>query len=334
MRRLFFLGLMGAAWLSALPRNLDIYWVDVEGGAATLIVTPSGQSLLVDTGNPGNRDATRISDVAKLAGLSKIDILVTTHYHADHEGGVPALAKLIPIEKYYDHGESMELKTPGDTRLFDAYKATADDHRTIVKPGDHIPLEGVQVTVLAANGEVLSKPLAGGGENPLCKGAETKPADTTENQRSVGLLVTYGRFKFLDMGDLTWDKEMELACPVNKIGTVTLFQATHHGFYSDWSGAPALVFAIKPEVVVVNNGARKGLMPPAYERIAKIPGIEGIWQMHRALANDEAHNTAEPMIANTDTASDGHWVKASVSKDGTFTVTNSRNDYSKTYKSH
>ena len=333
MRKFFLLGLLTAAILSAQSRPMDIYWIDTEGGAATLIVTPSGQSLLADTGNPGpaDRDAKRIFDVAKMAGLTKIDILLTTHFHSDHVGGAPALAKMIPIGKYYDHGESVEASTPAGGKLYDAYKATAGDNRTVVKPGDKIPLQGMQVTVLTSNGETIAKPLAGGGPNPLCKDAQTKPADTTENQRSAGFLLTYGRFKFLDMGDLTWDKEMELACPVNKVGTVTLLQATHHGFFADYSGAPALYWAIEPEVVVVNNGARKGLATNAYNTIAKIPGIEGIWQMHRSVANDDAHNTSEPMIANTDPASDGHWIKASVDKDGKFTITNSRNDYSKTY---
>jgi competence protein ComEC len=332
-RNLFLIGALAVATLGAQSRTLDIYWIDTEGGAATLIVTPSGESLLVDTGNPGpaDRDPKRIFDVAKMAGLNKIDILVITHYHSDHVGGAPALAKMIPIGKYYDHGESVEASTPQGAKLFDAYKATAGGNRTVVKPGDHIPLRGVQVTVLTSNGEVIGKPLAGGAPNPLCKDAQQKPPDTTENQRSVGLLLTYGRFKFLDMGDLTWDKEMELACPVNKVGAVTLFQATHHGFYGDYSGAPALVWALKPEVVVVNNGARKGLAANAYNTIAGIPGIEGIWQMHRSVANDDAHNTSEQMIANVDPSSDGHWIKAVVEKDGKFTLTNGRNDFSKTY---
>lgn len=333
MQRLLFFGLLAAAFLTAQPRNLDIYWIDVEGGGATLVLTPSGESLLVDTGNPGqgDRDAKRIYDVAKLAGLTKIDVLLITHFHGDHVGGAPALAKMIPIGKFYDHGDSIEAATKGGAPLWEAYKAMADDHRTVVKPGDRIPLKGVGITVLTSNGEVIAKSLAGNGANPLCQDAVRKPADTTENQRSAGILLTYGKFKFLDMGDLTWDKEMELACPVNKVGTVTLFQATHHGFFGDYSGAPALVWAIKPQVVVVNNGARKGLAANAYETIAKIPGIEGIWQAHRSVANDDAHNTSEQMIANIDPSSDGHWIKASVDKDGKFTITNSRNDFSKTY---
>jgi beta-lactamase superfamily II metal-dependent hydrolase len=333
MRQLLLLGLLTTAIISAQSRNLDIYWIDTEGGAATLILTPSGQSLLVDTGNPGpaDRDAKRIFDVAQMAGLKKIDILLTTHYHSDHVGGAPALAKMIPIGKFYDHGESIETSTPGGKQLFEAYKATAGENRTVVKPGDKIALKGVGVTVVTSNGEVIAKSLAGSAPNPLCEGAQRKPADTSENQRSAGILLTYGKFKFLDLGDLTWDVEMELACPVNKVGTVTLLQATHHGFFGDFSGAPALVWALKPEVVVVNNGGRKGLAKNAYETIAKIPGVEGIWQSHRSLANDDAHNTSEQMIANIDPASDGHWIKATVAPDGAFTITNGRNNFSKTY---
>ncbi len=333
MRILFLLALTLAGLLRAQPGNLTIYWIDTEGGAATLIVAPSGQSLLVDTGNPGpaDRDPKRILEAASLARLTKIDILLTTHYHSDHVGGTPALAKLIPIGKYYDHGESIETSDPFSSKLWDAYKATAEGKRTTVKPGDKIPLEGTDITVVVSNGEPIAKAINGGGPNPLCKDAQQKPPDKTENQRSIGFLLTFGRFKFLNLADLTWDKEMELACPVNKLGTVSLFQATHHGFFNDLSGAPALVWATKPQVVVVNNGARKGLGANAYETLAKIPGVEGIWQMHRSARNDDAHNTSEAMIANIDPASDGHWIKATATRDGKFTVTNSRGDFSKSY---
>jgi beta-lactamase superfamily II metal-dependent hydrolase len=247
-----------AGLLTAQTRNLDIYWIDVEGGGATLIVSPSGQSLLVDAGNPGDRDAQRIFAAAQMAGLKKIDMLLTTHFHGDHVGGTPALSKLIPIGRYFDHGDSIET-TPNAVQLFNAYKAIAEGRRTTVKPGERIPLSGVNVEVLSANGAVLAKPLPGGGPNPFCANAQQHDPDKTENQRSAGFLLTYGKFKFFDVGDLTWDKEMELACPVNRVGTVTLLQATHHGFVNDFSGAPPLYWALKPQVVVVNDGPRKGL---------------------------------------------------------------------------
>jgi competence protein ComEC len=334
--RSFVFALAAAALLPAQSRNLDIYWIDTEGGAATLIVTPSGQSMLVDTGNPGpdDRDPKRIFEVTKAIGLQKIDILVTTHYHGDHVGGAPALARMIPIEKFYDHGDSIEASTgPQAGQLWEAYRKLSEGKRVIVKPGDKIPLKDVNVTVVTANGEVIAKPINGGRANEYCKDAQQKETDKTENGRSTGFLLTYGKFKFLDVGDLTWDREMMLACPVNLVGTVTLFQATHHGFVNGISGAPAMVWAVKPQVVVVNDGPRKGLEGNTFEVIGKIPGIEDIWQVHRALKNDAAHNTQEQLTANLEETADckGRWIKASIASDGKFTLTNSRNQFSKTY---
>jgi beta-lactamase superfamily II metal-dependent hydrolase len=317
--------------------DLQIIWTDVEGGAATLIVTPSGQSLLVDAGFPqDDRDAKRIFAATQAAGLKKIDILWITHFHLDHVGGVPALAKLIPIGKFYDHGDSIEATTPQGAKLYDDYKAVAQGKRVLVKPGDKIPLAGVEMIAVSAAGQVISKPINGGGPNNFCKDAQQKPEDKTENSQSAGFLLTYGKFKFLDLGDLTWDREMMLACPINKLGTVTLFQASHHGFSGGQSGSPALVWAVKPQVVVVNDGARKGFEGDAYGIIAKIPGIEDIWQLHRSLLrSDAAHNTSDQLTANLeDGAGDqGLGIKVSVAKDGKFTVTNTRNNFSKTYTS-
>jgi competence protein ComEC len=335
IRRLLLVSCAAAFTLAAQTHNLDIYWIDVEGGAATLIVSPEGQSLLVDAGNPGadDRDAKRVFAATKMAGLKKIDLYMTTHFHGDHVGGTPALSKMIPIDRYLDHGDSIET-TPNAQQLFNAYKAVAEGKRTTLKPGDRIPLKGLNVEVVASNGAVLDKPINGGGPNPYCSGAAQHDPDKTENQRSAGFLLTYGRFKFLDIGDLTWDKEMELGCPVDKLGAVTLLQATHHGFVNDFSGAPPLYWALKPQVVIVNNGPRKGLQVSAWETIQKIPGLEAVWQSHLALHTDKEHNTGEQRIANLEAtdACKGYWLKASVAKDGSFSVTNGRNGYSQSYK--
>jgi len=332
------LGPVGTA--AAQSRNLDIYWIDVEGGAATLIVSPSGESLLYDAGyEVGDRDAKRIFAVAQQAGLKKIDYFVLSHFHGDHAGGIRALAARIPIGRCFDRGDFIE---PANQQWRDAYLGVCADRRTILNAGDKIPLKGLRVDVVASNGHLITRPMNGGKANPLCATAENHPPDVPENQLMVGALFTYGTFTFLNLADLDWEKEMEFACPVNRLGEVTIWQAGRHGAL-DGAGAPGFLYAIKPQVVIANNGPRKGLggatagSPKAltvhYERIARTPGVEGIWQGHRSLL-DPAHNTADEMIANLEDTAEcqGHWIKASVGRDGTFTVSNSRNGFSKTYK--
>jgi beta-lactamase superfamily II metal-dependent hydrolase len=326
---------------TAHAKNLDIYWVDVEGGAATLIVAPSGESLLYDSGwQVGDRDAKRIFAAAQQAGLKKIDYFVLSHFHADHAGGLVALSKLIPIGQCFDRGDFIE---PANQQWRDAYLEVCGSRRTILHPGSRIPLKGVQIDVVASNGELLAKPINGAGKpNPLCATAENKPKDVPENQLMVGALFTFGKFKFLDLADLDWEKEMELTCPNNRLGEVTIWQAGRHGAL-DGAGAPGFLYAVKPQVVIVNNGPRKGLGGPSpgqqkaasvhYDRIAKTPEIEGIWQGHRSLL-DPDHNTAADMIANLEDTAEckGHWLQASVEQNGVFTVTNSRNGYSRSYR--
>jgi len=337
--------------VAAQPKNLEIYWIDVEGGAATLIVTPSGESMLIDTGwVVGDRDAKRIYAAAQLAGVKKIDDLVISHFHADHVGGLAALVKLIPVGRFFDHGDVIEK---ANQQWLDSYHAASAGKRTIVKAGDEIPLKGVKVVVVSSDQHVIAKAINGGGaRNPLCENAEEKAPVTPENQRTIGVLLSYRKFTYLNLIDLDWEKEMELACPVNKLGTVSVYQTSRHGSL-DGAGSPPFLGAIKPQVVVVNNGPRKGMGqvdPPksltprgkqttpyehtSYLRLAKIPGIEGIWQGHLSLLDkDPAHNTSEDMIANFEETAEckGNWIKASVAQDGKFTVTNGRNGFSKNY---
>jgi len=332
--------------LEAQSRNLEIYWIDVEGGAATLVVSPSGESILIDTGfEVDDRDAKRIYAATQQAGLKKIDYLVISHYHADHVGGLSALSKMIPIGSFFGRGDEIE---PVNQKWLDSYKTASAGKRTIVKPGDQIPIKGLQALVVSSDQKLLAKPLEGGGPNSLCADAEQKAPAGPENQGMVGMLLTYGRFKLLALIDLDWEKEMELVCPVNKLGAVTLYQTSRHGSF-DGAGAPAFLGAIKPQVVVVNNGPRKGMgqvdnnvksthsapyEKNAYLRLAKTPGVEGIWQVHLSLLDkDPSHNTSEDMIANLEETADckGNGIKVSVGKDGKFTVTNARNGFSKTY---
>jgi len=347
-------GLTQAPKAQAQTRNLEIYWIDVEGGAATLFISPTGESLLFDTGYPGNgdRDAKRIHAAAQRAGLRQIDHAVISHWHGDHVGGLAALSKMIPIGKFYDHGNGVEQ---ADRERLEEYKAVAGNKRTILKAGDTIPFGSVQVRAVVSEGPVIANPINGGGPNALCANAAQMEPAGPENQRMVALSLTYGNFKFASLGDLDWQRELELACPVNKLGTVTLYTINRHGGLDD-SGAPALLGAIRPQVIVVNNGPRKGLgasddrvkpitvagvTPAPYERnaylrMAKTPGVQDVWQAHLSLLDsDPAHNTVRDMIANLEEGpgDQGHWIHASVGRDGRYTITNGRNGFGKTYTS-
>ncbi len=340
-QRLLLVLLAALATLTASAGNLDIYWIDVEGGGATLLVSPSGESLLVDTGNPtpDDRDAKRIFAATQKAGLKKIDYLLITHFHGDHVGGAPALAKLIPIQHFLDHGDSIEANDPRSGPAWQAYKTLAAGKRTTLHPGDKLPFKdkAMNAVVIVSNAQTIKTPIdSTKTANPFCQNAATHPPDTTENQRSAGFLLSYGKFKFLDLGDLTWDVETSLACPLNQIGTVTLFQATHHGFVNDFSGAPAFVQAIRPQLVIVNNGPTKGWQNSAWDTVQKIQGLEDTWQIHRAMGPNHDHNVKDDLIANLEPtdACQGHYLKASIEPNGKITITNSRNGVSKTYTTH
>jgi competence protein ComEC len=311
---------------------LDVYFIDVEGGQATLFVTPAGKSMLVDAGWPGSdgRDAERIATVAEAAGVTRIDYLVVTHYHRDHVGGVPELAERMPVGTFVDHGRSVETGKDAD-ELFDAYTRVRDRaSHLIVRAGNRIPIEGIEVRVVASTGQGILRPLPGaGGPNPLCAGVKPREVDPSENAQSIGMLITYGRFRLIDLGDLTWNKELELACPDNKIGTVDVYLSTHHGL--DQSNAPALVHALRPRVAIINNGATKGGSPEALRTIRTSPGIEDVWQLHYAQNAGRGNNAAEPFIVNVDQDSKVSWIKLEAHDDGGFTVINSRNGKTKAY---
>jgi beta-lactamase superfamily II metal-dependent hydrolase len=330
------LGLLGVSALRSEARVLEIYWIDAEGGAATLIVSPSGESLLVDTASvtPGDRDLKRILGAIQHAGLKKIDCLLTTHFHGDHYGTLPALAKLIPIGMYFDHGPSVELDRAYVATAYKAYEELVAGKRTILKPGDHIPLKGVDIEVIASAGRAITSPLKGAGaKNPACADFKPLPPEVDpDNDQSVGFVLRYNKFDFIDMGDLTQNYEQKLVCPANLIGKIDLYQTTHHGL--ERSNSAQFVWAIQPKVAIMNNGPRKGGPASVFEVLRNSPGLEDIWQGHLALGTPKAVNTDEKMIANLEPTAEckGNLLKVSVASDGKFTVTNERTGYSKTYQ--
>jgi len=351
-----------AAFLAAQTpaRTLDIYVVDVEGGNATLLVTPSRESLLIDSGNAGAaapRDAARIVSAAKDAGLTQIDHLITTHWHGDHFGGMAELASRIPIKHFIDHGPNVQPGAAADEFLQSVYPALyAKGSHTVAKPGDKIALAGVNVLVVTSAGATIKAPLPGAGAaNPYC--ASFKPGDNNaEDPMSVGVHITFGRFRTLHLGDLTKNKEFELMCPSNRIGTIDVFLGLHHGV--DTSNSHVIVHALRPRVAIMNNGTRKGGQPEVMKTLHSSPGLEDLWQIHFSELSGQEYTVPGMFIANLldeppqampvapiapPPAGSGappapvhngpaHWIKVSAQSDGSFTVTNARNGFSKTYQ--
>jgi beta-lactamase superfamily II metal-dependent hydrolase len=333
MRKLLLIAVM--VFLSAPLRaagTLDVYFIDTEGGQSTLFVSPSGQTMLVDTGNlePKGRDPARIAAVAKRAGVDHIDYLLITHYHSDHVGGVPELAKLLPITNFVDHGPEVEKDANAEALVRNYLGVRDKGHHILAQPGDRIPVTGIDVFVLTSAGREITSPLPGAGApNPVCNSTPPHLADPSENAQSVGTLITFGKFRIIDLGDLTWNKEMELACPNNKIGTVDVYLSTHHGL--SLSNCPALVHALRPRVAIVNNGETTGGQPEALRTIRSSPGIEDVWQLHYSKNVSKEENAPEPFIVNVDRDLPTSWIELVAQPDGQFTVTNSRNGKTKTY---
>jgi len=315
--------------------DLKVYFVDVEGGQATLFVTPAGQSFLIDTGWPGNngRDADRIVAAAKDAGIAKIDYVLITHFHNDHVGGLPQLVARIPVGTFIDHGDNRETgdaPTLEDWQAYQQLLATGKFKRLTLKPGDKLPVKGINATVISSDGALISSPLPGAGEqNASCGESEQRAGDQTENPRSLGTLITFGKLKILDLGDLTWDKEMQLMCPVNKLGKVDIYVVSHHGWQQ--SGSPALVHGIAPRVAIMDNGSKKGGTPSTWDVIKSSPHLEDLWQLHFSDEGGAAHNVSADFIANPEGPDAANYLELTAKTDGSFDVFNSRTKKTKHY---
>lgn len=343
----------------AAAKPLQIYVVDTEGGKAALWISPTGETLLIDSGNPGGRDTDRIMAAIEDAGVKKIDYLLTTHYHVDHVGGMQALTARIPVGTFVDHGPTVEGPVNPALREqvagFQAWYAEAygKTRHLVVKPGDLVPITGLNWRIVTSAGETLKTALPGAGQaNAAC--AETQPKEILtdpENAQSVGSLVTLGEFRAIDLGDLLWNKEMDLMCPTNKVGTVDLYMVSHHG--TSPSGSPALVRGLQPRAAVMQNGTRKGGALDAMMTMRTTASLEDIWQLHWSYTAGIEQNSAGVFIANLEDPAalaagltapaparggggaaahtPAYWIKISANRDGSFTITNSRNDFSKTY---
>ena len=335
MRRAFatvFLVLLLGASISAA--SLEIYFIDVEGGAATLIVTPARESLLIDAGyGRTSRDPDRILAAARAAGLERIDYLLVTHFHGDHVGGIPELASRIPVGTFIDYGGPLGTSYGADrmtVRGFSTYEPVRGRGRHLqVQPGDRLPLTGVEVDIVSAGGNLISAPLPGGGQgNEACAVLEDHPEDGTENFRSVGLVLRRGSFTFVALGDLSGNTLPKLVCPRNLLGEASVYLIAHHGDYD--TNTPAMYTALKPRAAVMNNGVLKGGDPETFKTVQAQPGLD-LWQLH-ASRRERVKNSPDDFIANLDDEDcDGHWIKLTATPDGAFSVVNSRTGFARTY---
>ena len=353
---------------SRATKGLDIYVIDVEGGNSQLWVTPSGESVLIDTGNAGAaavRDADRIMAAVKDAGIAQIDHLITTHYHADHVGGIVELAGRVPIKEFIDHGPNVQPGAQIDPLLQQYAALHAKAKHTVAKTGDKIPVSGLDWRVVNAAKQVIRTPLPGAGAaNPYCatfarhdvNPVSGGPLGNTEDEQSVSSHVTFGKFRVLYLGDFDWNQEFELMCPNNRIGTVDLFVVSRHGQPS--SNSEALVHAVRPRVTIMNNGSRKGGQPAAMNVLLNSPRLEDLWQIHFSVLGGQEYTVPGIFVANLEDGTTvpiaptalpprgtpappapqhngaAYWIKVSAQTDGRFTVTNSRNGFSKAYKAN
>ena len=340
MFRLIALALWTSVFSAQAARNLDIYFIDVEGGKAVLFVSPSGQSMLIDAGWPSGLNnippsADRIVEAVHAAGLKRIDHVVISHFDVDHLGDIPLLASKIPLRHLYDHGE-IQTTPAGAARAqqrFAPYAAFRNKvAHTTLKPGDKVPLKGVEIQVVAAGGKTIAKPLAHAGKpNPLCatyRQIDALPSDIEDDQ-SIGLVIAMGRFRMLDLADLEAHNSHDLVCPNNLLGTFDVYNVNVHGQFKGI--APELAGAVKAPVIVQANGARKGADAKTWPVLSEAPGLVDIWQLHYSQNAGKDANPPDSFVANPDGPDAFKWIKISAAQDGSFTVTNARNGFSKRY---
>jgi competence protein ComEC len=321
VRALIFLLLAASAAQAA--KNLEIYFIDTEGGQATLVASPSGQAMLIDTGYTGfgGRDANRIAEAAKLAHVKRINVLFLTHHHADHAGGVKNLLEVLPVEAFYDHGGDIEK----DGKYSDEYtKAMGTSPHTVYKPGDKIPIKDLDITVVVAGQRHVETK---GPPNPFCAGLAPKEGEKGENPQSGGVVIEFGKFRFADLGDIIYNEELALMCPENRVGKLDLLLTPHHGTHV----SPKADYAMAPRVVMMNDGATKGGKLEAYQMWQGMKGLEDLWELHFAMAGGKDGNSPDTFIANIDEKCEGKYLKVTAHEDGSFTVYNSRNKFTKTY---
>ncbi len=318
--------------------HLDFYFIDVEGGAATLIVSPKGESILIDSGYPdnGGRDLNRILKVVKdVAGLTKINHAVVSHWHLDHYGNHASLAGSIPIESFWDRGIPAVLDEDKDFgERIAKYKAACNNQSKTMKVGDRLELGSPQaplsIEVVTASRKVIANT---GKPNPFASEYKAQPVDPSDNSASLSFVMQFGKFRFLCCGDLTWNTEAELVTPNNPLGHIDLFMVTHHGL--NVSNNPVLVKAIDPVVSVCCNGPTKGGAKETIDTLRACKSLKAMYQLHRNVALQDDEQAPKEFIANTEPTVNcsGQWIKASVLPGGeTFTVQIGADGELRTYK--